>query len=178
MSHTAYHHCVRQLRAELSDSLTEITEQELASRPNPDKWSVAEILEHLLLSYTGTIKACSRVQAAGKSLATGVTWKQRLGQWYVIRLGRMPEGRKAPKGVEPIGRFPATTLPELVLSTMDELERTLMQCTTRFGDAKVIDHPVLGALSAAEFQKFHLIHGRHHIKQIAARREMLRTNFR
>ncbi|MGZ7099671.1 MAG: DUF1569 domain-containing protein [Candidatus Angelobacter sp.] len=34
-----------------------------------------------------------------------------------------------------------------------------------------MDHPVLGPLTAAEWRKFHLVHGLHHVKQIRSLRE-------
>ncbi len=36
----------------------------------PGKWCAAEVLEHLYLSYTGTINGFERVMKAGKPLAT------------------------------------------------------------------------------------------------------------
>ena len=37
-----------------------------------DKWCAAEVLEHLYLTYTGTIKGFARVMEAGKPLASGL----------------------------------------------------------------------------------------------------------
>ena len=48
-------------------------------KPRSDgKWSAAEVLEHLYLTYTGTSKAFDRCLQAGKPLASASTLKNRL----------------------------------------------------------------------------------------------------
>ena len=42
-----------------------------------------------------------------------------------------------------------------------------------FGDQSAVSHSVLGPLSMQEWRRFHLIHGRHHVKQIQAIRRSL-----
>jgi hypothetical protein len=50
------------------------------------------------------------------------------------------------------------------LATMDAI---ITQCEARFGRAtRILDHPVLGPLTARQWRKFHLAHARHHMKQI------------
>jgi hypothetical protein len=39
----------------------------------------------------------------------------------------------------------------------------------------VLDHLILGPLTAAQWRKFHWIHGRHHVKQILRLREQARN---
>jgi hypothetical protein len=42
----------------------------------------------------------------------------------------------------------------------------------RFGArTKLANHPLLGAFTAHEWRRFHLVHTRHHVKQITARRQ-------
>jgi hypothetical protein len=53
---------------------------------------------------------------------------------------------------------------------MDEL---ITRCEQKFGTrSRLLDHPILGPLTGSEWRKFHLIHGRHHIKQLRALRGM------
>jgi hypothetical protein len=52
-----------------------------------------------------------------------------------------------------------------------EMDGMLTACAARFGGCvKVLDHPVLGPFSIQQWRKFHLVHGRHHVKQIRRRR--------
>jgi len=47
------------------------------------------------------------------------------------------------------------------------MDEVIAQCEARFGKrTRVLDHPVLGPLTARQWRKFHWIHGRHHLKQI------------
>jgi hypothetical protein len=55
------------------------------------------------------------------------------------------------------------------------MEDIMVQCEKNLGThRKLLDHPILGPLTAAEWRKFHLIHGLHHIKQIRKLKANLR----
>jgi hypothetical protein len=48
-----------------------------------------------------------------------------------------------------------------------EMDEIMTLCEEKLGARrKLLDHPILGPLTAAQWRKFHLVHGRHHIKQI------------
>jgi hypothetical protein len=135
------------------------------------KWSVAEILEHLYLSYTGTIKGCLRCLEAGTPLATSTTLPQRVKAFVVVKIGKFPPGRKAPKNTEPRGIAPekifADIGPQIV--AMDE---AITKCEERYGKKiKLLDHPILGPFTARQWRKFHWVHGRHHVKQMLRLRD-------
>ena len=50
------------------------------------------------------------------------------------------------------------------------MDAIIGQCEARFGrHVKLLDHPILGALNAAEWRMLHLVHGRHHQKQLRLR---------
>jgi hypothetical protein len=52
---------------------------------------------------------------------------------------------------------------------MDEIIRRAEQ---RYGRrTRLVDHPVLGPLTARQWRKFHWVHGRHHVAQILERRQ-------
>jgi hypothetical protein len=140
------------------------------------KWSAAEILEHLYLTYTGTIKGFGRVLEAGKPLATVLTWKQRARGFIVIGLGYMPSGREAPAVARPRGIPPQKVMTEIV-AKIGEMDEIMARCEQQFGArGKLLDHPVLGPCSLRQWRKFHLVHGRHHIAQIYRLREDITRN--
>jgi hypothetical protein len=66
-----------------------------------EKWSVAEVLEHLYLTYTGTLKAFERCLQAGKPLAGVPTFRQKVSIALVTEFGYFPTGRKSPIGFVP-----------------------------------------------------------------------------
>jgi hypothetical protein len=47
------------------------------------------------------------------------------------------------------------------------MDRVIARCEESYGSrVKVLDHPVLGTLTATQWRKFDLAHGRYHVKQI------------
>jgi len=122
------------------------------------------------LTYTGTIKGFGRVVQEGKPLARRPVLMDRFRAFAVTGLGYLPEGRKSPPVATPKGADPATVRAQIgiQLVAMDDL---LTQCEQKFGSrALLLDHPVLGPLTANQWRKFHLVHGRHHLKQLERRR--------
>jgi Protein of unknown function (DUF1569) len=136
----------------------------------PGKWSASEVLEHLYLTYTGTIKGFERVDQAGKSLATAQTWKQRGQAFVVVTLGYLPYGREAPPVARPRG-VPLERVLAEIAPKVAEMDSAIAHCELKLGSrSKLLDHPILGPLTGSEWRKFHLVHGRHHMKQIHALR--------
>jgi hypothetical protein len=132
----------------------------------PGKWSAAEVLEHLYLTYTGTSKGFERVAAAGSPLVTPATWRQRGSALVVLGFRHMPSGREAPKMARPRG-LAAEMVRTEIGARISEMDEKIQQSEERFGTkTKLLDHPILGPLTGAEWRRFHLVHGRHHLRQI------------
>ena len=137
-----------------------------AGPPREGKWSAAEILEHLYLTYTGTIKGFERCLEAGKPLARVPSWKDRALTCVVCGLGHMPDGRKAPKSSTPRG-FPAAQVRDEIAGKIVAMHAIIAQAEEKYGrKARLLDHPVLGPLRGPEWRKFHWVHGMHHVRQI------------
>src|SRR5271169_2996356 len=79
-----------------------MTAEDFARHPE-GKWSAAQILEHLYLTYTGTVKGFERCLQAGKPLATTPNFKQRIMIATVVKAGYLSSGRKAPPNTIPRG---------------------------------------------------------------------------
>jgi hypothetical protein len=130
------------------------------------KWSAAQILEHLYLTYTGTIKGFERCLEGGKPAARVPTWRDRIRSYVVVRLGHMPKGRKAPKNSTPRGLPPEQVRAEIVgkIAAMDAM---ITRAEARYGaQTRLLDHPILGPLRGRDWRKFHWVHGMHHLRQI------------
>ena len=143
---------------------------ECSERRKPDQWCVAEVVEHLQRAYLGSAKGFERCLETGAPIATGQTLQQRFYSFALIRLGIFPEGRKAPKHVVPAGDMDLPTVLSAARRDLDRLDVAAIRARVKFGRAKVVDHPVLGAFTVDQWLKFHLVHTRHHEKQIRARR--------
>ena len=135
------------------------------------KWSAVEVLEHLYLTYSGTTKGCERCLEKG-SQAGLATFKNRLGQFIVITCGHMPGGLKAAERLQPKGLAMEQVVGEIGLR-IGETDEALQRCESQFGRrTKFLNHPVLGPLTAAQWRKFHWVHGWHHVKQIRLLRKL------
>jgi hypothetical protein len=138
---------------------------EFARHP-PGKWSSAEILDHLNLTYLGTIKNFDRCLASG---APGASPDRKTKRWprrIIVWLGYFPGGRKSPDRVLPRGT-PLQQLTTEVFENIARMDHVIAECDARFGPGKPLaDHPILGPMTAREWRKFHLVHGKHHVRQI------------
>jgi hypothetical protein len=139
-------------------------------RRDPQQWSVVEIVEHLTRAYSGTAKGFERCVEKGASLATAATLKQRLQQLALIEFGYFPEGRQSPKHIFPTGELDLGAVIEAVRRDLARLDASAIRARDAVGAGKMLDHPILGALTVDQWLKFHVVHTRHHAKQIARRR--------
>src|ERR1039458_2925690 len=110
----------------------------------PGKWCAAELLEHLYLSYAGTINGFERVMQAGKPLATRPSMTHRVQTFVVVGLGYMPSGRNAPDVARPRG-VPVEKVRSEIGTKLVGMDAIIAQCEARFGGrVHVLDHPILG----------------------------------
>jgi hypothetical protein len=159
---------LERLRRELEEATGNATASELGRAPE-GKWSPAQILEHLLLTYKSTHRGLEKCLEHGASLATPATMKDRFATLLVVNLGHIPNGRRAPERAMPQG-MPAEEVQQAFVPAIEKMAATLDDCERRFGSrTKIMDHPFLGPLTANEWRKFHWVHGRHHARQIRER---------
>ncbi len=153
------------LKESLQSAVEGMSSEELSWHP-PGKWSAGELLEHLYLTYTGTIKGFERVVSKGKPLASQASGAHRALTLVVVGLGHMPTGGKAPAMVVPKG-LPAEEVRNEIGAKIVAMDAIIGQCEARFGRrVPLLDHPILGPLSATQWRKLHVVHGQHHLKQL------------
>jgi hypothetical protein len=161
---------LNKLKQSLESAVEGMSSEQLSWHP-PGKWCASEVLEHLYLTYTGTIKGFERVMTSGKPLASRPSLVDRVRTLVVVGLGHMPAGRKAPAVAEPKG-LPTEKVRNEIGAKIVEMEAIIGQCEARFGrSVHVLDHPILGPLTAPQWRKLHLVHGRHHQRQLVRLRE-------
>jgi hypothetical protein len=134
------------------------------------RWSIAEIIEHLDRTFTGTSKGLERCLQAGAPRVTADTFSIRIRRWWVVTLGRFPTGIPAPRHVLPSGELLLSDVIARSSAHLAEMDAALARAVERFGADAVMDHPILGPFTAAQWARFHYVHTRHHCRQIAARR--------
>ena len=135
------------------------------------KWPAAGILEHLSITYGGTARLMRKCLEGGKPLGSAPTFKQRFAAWVVTGLGYFPTGRPAPEFAQPKGLGGEAAL-QSIRENLTTMDQALAECEQRFGsEVKIADHVVLGALTIPQWRRFHWVHTRHHMKQIARLRK-------
>jgi hypothetical protein len=134
------------------------------------KWCVAQVLEHLSLTYSGTAKGLRRVLESGETTVRRPTVKERVRTFVLVGLGYFPAGREAPQPVTPREEAPLGVV-DSIQRNLSEMDKAITACEQQFGPAAVVlVHPILGPLSLNQWRKFHCIHCLHHVKQIQALR--------
>jgi len=141
-------------------------------RALPGKWTSAQVLEHLRLTFIGTSKGILNVMQTGRPLGSKPTLPDRLRTFWVAKLGLMPSGRTAPKLAVPKDGFEDDSLRRFY-DALVAVDATLADAERRFGrSVKLLDHPVLGPLSAKEWRQFHRTHAKHHLRQLAKQKRL------
>lgn len=147
-----------------------MTSEQMAWHP-AEKWSASEILEHLALAYARTVERMKSALQEGDPEVRRRTFREWAGGLIVLKLGRIPPGRKAPEALSPRGVSPDQAL-DSARTKLAELDRAIDQCQERFGSSRnVLVHTILGPLSTSEWRRFHCVHTLHHMRQIQKLRE-------
>ena len=169
---------LHQLQREITYSLRglDATQTQLHPPSHPDKWSIQQIVEHLLLTYSSTETAINARLAKRTPTRAQSTFRQRIFQYAVTRCGYFPTGREAPSIVTPsqpiTHPLSGEDLARATAEHLAHLDRLLAEAETLFGPARQFaSHAVLGPLNISQWRMFQLVHGRHHLKEIGAIRK-------
>jgi len=159
---------LEQLQRELEETMTVTTPDGMVNGP-AEKWTPAQVLEHLYLTYHNTNKGLARCLEKGTPLGTRASLRHRLSTLLVVHAAYFPKGRKSPERAVPKG-MAAEEVRRAILPEIQQMDAGLSECERRFGPrARILDHPVLGPLNVGEWRKFHWVHGKHHTRQIRER---------
>jgi hypothetical protein len=164
---------IRHLEARLSSALKDLdsSQTQLRLTPDPSCWTIQQVMEHLLLTYASTSTSFKTRLAKGTPTLTRPTPTQRTTQFVVITLGLMPGRRKAPPEVTPVASTSPLSGDDLMASThsaLTSMDQIIHQAEHAFGSVRCLTHHVLGPLTVSQWRRFHLSHGSHHVRQIAA----------
>jgi Protein of unknown function (DUF1569) len=165
-----------QLQGEIASSLRglDATQTQLHPR-SPDKWSIQQIIEHLLLTYSSTETVINTRLEKRTPTRAKPTLTHRVFCHAVTRWGYFPTGRAAPPLVSPqptTHPLSGVDLTHAAAEHLAHLDQLLAEAETLFGpNSRCATHAVIGPLTTNQWRRFHLVHGEHHLKQIAAIRK-------
>lgn len=144
-----------------------LTPDDLAHRWQPSRWSVAQILDHLQRTYASTAYILNRCVEQNAPKGRRPTLRERVSAWVVLDVGYFPTGVKTPTVALP-SPSPSPSVRDDALAALVRLDGAAAAAEARFGPrTKLANHPVLGPFDARQWRRFHLVHTRHHMKQIA-----------
>jgi len=162
---------LQQLQNEIAGSLQGLncTQTQTVPTSQPDKWSIQQIAQHLCLTYASTEIAINGRLVKGTPTRARPTILQRIAQYFVTVIGYFPQGREAPSAVIPPpggDRLSGEDLSRAAAEGLARIDKLFNEAEDLFGQRRCISHEVLGPLSIHQWRTFHLVHGRHHIRQI------------
>jgi hypothetical protein len=164
---------------ELADELGRFDATSAIGHPwaRPHCWSAQQIVEHLVLSLDGTRNTLEERLAKGRP---GRNLHRSRTEWVlqlmILSAGHMPKGVGATRETTPKGILPSMGVGELaerLETAIESLDATLDECRQRFGMERVARHFLLGPLRVDQWRRYHVLHLRHHLKQMCELREAL-----
>ena len=148
----------------------------LAGRPDaawyqapPGKWNAAQIVEHLAIGLDASSRTLEERRARDPMRRRPRTVLERLAWISIMRLRWFPPFVAAPEGTRPPAHVEHAAAAAKFRSGWERftaLERLLLPARRFDLFAK---HPRLGDLTLEEWMRFHVIHARHHARQIRDR---------
>jgi hypothetical protein len=158
-------------RSALLDELQSLDTEQLEKKPLPEKWSLLEIAEHLVLAEREILQGLpdpSELVDRKRSL------KNRMGYPLVMAVLRFRIPVKVPsRGMVPRGE---TTIPEL-RRQWDESQSWLRSYVESLGPDElgrgVFRHPVTGPLTVPQTLRMGRAHLRTHLRQIRRLQQLM-----
>jgi hypothetical protein len=151
-----------------------LSSRQVEAHPDTDRasWTVRQIVEHLMLTYRLSGRNFRERLAKGQPTRYRPSAAQSSAKFVVMQLKYFPKGRTAPPAVMPTvapeAEMDGKTLTAAFSRELAAVDGLLHECRDCFGRRRFATHQILGPLNAMEWRKFHVLHARHHFKQIRA----------
>jgi hypothetical protein len=133
------------------------------------KWTPAQIVEHLALGLTLSAETFQARRNHAPMSRRPRTPAEQVARFLIFGLRWFPPGRKAPERATPaaqINRASAEAHFVAGLEAWDQVDRALLPARR---SNLFVKHPRMGDLTIEEWMRFHVIHARHHARQIRQR---------
>lgn len=158
-------------RAALLSSLEMLSENQLAYKPEGNRWSINEVIQHLVLSEQGTHRyLMKKNQAASLPRASLAATLRSIGLTLFMRLPvkfKMPARANAAPG----GDVPLSQLKREWEETRQNLRQFITELPPERQRVLIFRHPFMGYFNIYQTLRFIEEHIRHHLKQIRRIRE-------
>lgn len=135
----------------------------------PGKWTPAQIVEHLALAIETSATAFMARKAKEPMVRRPTTLFEKIASLFVFGLGRFPPGLKAPERTTPQPSVEGRFAEDHFRSALAKWDAVVRDILPKRGQDLFAKHPRLGDLTIGEWTRFHLVHARHHARQIRRR---------
>ncbi len=158
---------LEELKTNLLDQLSKLSDQEINFKPEPDQWSLGQVMFHLYLVEQRIVEYISKKSQDADNLEkTGVkeAWRNSL----LHLLLKLPLKFKAPKVV--VDAMPDSINMKQLANDWElnrnGLEELLNKQQDKHLHLKIFKHPRVGYINMFQTMSFIYAHHQHHLKQI------------
>ena len=164
----SYFESLEKKRYELFEELEKINNQKLNLKPNPDKWSIIQVMHHLIKSEQLSVIYIKR-KISNKSLLENSNIKSKINA-FALKWGlNLPLKFKAPTNVSDV---PDLDTFENVKLKWDKVRNSfssiINDTSTEVLTKNIFRHPIAGRMNMIGTIEFFDSHFKHHHKQIKA----------
>jgi hypothetical protein len=153
-------------RANLISQLDDLSQEQLHFRRSPEKWTILQILDHLITSEKLSVKYIKRITSTPENLErSGFQSKFRI---FALKLALiLPFKYKAPKISDATGKDPEYEKLKLEWEQIrKDLRKQINSLDKSILKGEILKHPIVGMLNMKQTLQFFDIHFNHHKKQI------------
>jgi hypothetical protein len=157
-------------KAQYLSLLAGVSDEQWSFKPKPDRWSVGECAEHIVMSNVALYSSAQQALAA----AANPEWQEKTKGKSELLLQIMPNrrpggagGASAPQEIRPTGETSRAELVERFLGLYDEVE-AFVRDTDAPLKAHTVEHPfpIFNTLSAYDWTLYVPLHTIRHSKQM------------
>jgi hypothetical protein len=149
---------------EYRDRLKRYSEEQFQQKPLNGGWSAAQVYSHIITADRLSTKGIAKALQGNIS---ETDQRIKLISWWLLFIGKIPKGIKAPKALEErTSTFADKEQAEIqIQQLLEDLEKVKAQ-KHQLSRTRKFKHPFLGLLNSFEWLRFMEIHSKHHLKQL------------
>jgi hypothetical protein len=136
---------------------------------SPGEWTPAQIVEHLALALELCATTFEQRRARDPMVRRPHSLQERIAGVLVFGLGWFPPRLRAPERTTPPPHVDRATAEPHFRQGVERTQQLAQLLLPARGGDLFVKHPRMGDLTLPEWLDFHVIHARHHARQIRRR---------
>lgn len=152
-------------RKQFLDIVQTVSDKQFRFKPGPDRWSLAEVAEHITLAENMIFGAAQKALETPRVNVAPEEYKKK-DELIIKMVPDRSRRAQAPEQIRPSGKF--ATRPVLVEEFKSRRDRTIEFVKTTKAEVRnhTSPHPLLGPIDAYEWVLFIAAHSDRHIQQM------------